>query len=41
LAAHRAGLSLGDIAMVLGVSFAGHIGVNHLAYRVGIRDVKW
>ncbi|MBI1848425.1 MAG: CDP-archaeol synthase [Candidatus Rokubacteria bacterium] len=39
--APRAALGLGDIALVLGVSAAGHIAVNHAAYWLGIRDVKW
>lgn len=34
-------LSLGDIATVLSLTFGGHIVVNHVAYCLGIRDVKW
>jgi hypothetical protein len=40
-AAPRAALSLGDIAIVLALTAIGHITVNHLAYWLGIRDVKW
>ena len=41
LVASRSALSLGDIAIALGLSFGGHIAVNHTAYWLGIRDVKW
>jgi CDP-2,3-bis-(O-geranylgeranyl)-sn-glycerol synthase len=41
LVAPRAALSLGDIAIVLALTAIGHIAVNHLAYWLGIRDVKW
>jgi CDP-2,3-bis-(O-geranylgeranyl)-sn-glycerol synthase len=34
-------LRLADVALVLGLSFGGHIAVNHAAYWLGIRDVKW
>jgi CDP-2,3-bis-(O-geranylgeranyl)-sn-glycerol synthase len=37
----RAALTPGDIAIVLGLTFGGHIVVNHVAYWLGIRDVKW
>ena len=37
----RATLGLGDVAIVLGLSFAGHILANHTAYWLGIREVKW
>ena len=30
-----------DLAIVLGLSFAGHILVNHLGYWLGIRDARW
>lgn len=30
-----------DVAVVLVVSFAGHVAVDHVAYWVGIRDSKW
>jgi CDP-2,3-bis-(O-geranylgeranyl)-sn-glycerol synthase len=38
-----AGSALGpsDLALVLVLSFGGHIAVNHVAYWLGIRDVKW
>ena len=39
--APRAALGAGDIAVVLVLSVGGHIVVNHLAYWLGIRDVKW
>jgi CDP-2,3-bis-(O-geranylgeranyl)-sn-glycerol synthase len=41
LVAPRSALSLGDIALVLGLTAGGHIVVNHLAYWLGVRDVKW
>jgi CDP-2,3-bis-(O-geranylgeranyl)-sn-glycerol synthase len=41
LVAPRSTLGLGDIALVLALSFGGHIAVNHAAYWLGIRDVKW
>ena len=34
-------LGLGDVVLVLGLSFGGHIAVNHAAYCLGLRDVKW
>jgi CDP-2,3-bis-(O-geranylgeranyl)-sn-glycerol synthase len=37
----RAGLSPGDVAIILGASFIGHILTNHVAYWLGIREVKW
>jgi CDP-2,3-bis-(O-geranylgeranyl)-sn-glycerol synthase len=37
----RAALTAGDVAIVLGVSVAGHVAVTHAAYWLGIRDVKW
>ena len=30
-----------DIAAILGVSFAGTVVVNHISFRLGIRDTKW
>jgi CDP-2,3-bis-(O-geranylgeranyl)-sn-glycerol synthase len=39
--APRSALSLGDIAIVLSLTIAGHVVVNHVAYGLGIRDVKW
>ena len=41
LIAPRSELSLGDLAIVLSLTFAGHIVVNHVAYWLGIRDVRW
>jgi CDP-2,3-bis-(O-geranylgeranyl)-sn-glycerol synthase len=36
-----AALSWVDLATILVSSVIGHVLVNHLAYRLGIRDVKW
>jgi CDP-2,3-bis-(O-geranylgeranyl)-sn-glycerol synthase len=41
LVAPSARLGPGDVVLVLVLSFVGHIGVNHVAYWLGIRDVKW
>jgi CDP-2,3-bis-(O-geranylgeranyl)-sn-glycerol synthase len=41
LVAPRSALSLGDVALVLGLTVGGHIIVNHVAYWFGVRDVKW
>jgi CDP-2,3-bis-(O-geranylgeranyl)-sn-glycerol synthase len=41
LVAPRATLGPGDVAIVLGATFAGHVAVNHAAYYLGIRDVRW
>jgi CDP-2,3-bis-(O-geranylgeranyl)-sn-glycerol synthase len=30
-----------DIALILVLSFLGDIGVNHLSFRLGIRNTKW
>lgn len=30
-----------EIAAILGFTFVAHIGVNHVAFRLGIRDAKW
>ena len=30
-----------DIAWILAISLLGDIGVNHLSFRLGIRDKKW
>jgi CDP-2,3-bis-(O-geranylgeranyl)-sn-glycerol synthase len=30
-----------DVALILVVSFLGDIGVNHLSFRLGIRNTKW
>jgi CDP-2,3-bis-(O-geranylgeranyl)-sn-glycerol synthase len=30
-----------DLALILVISFAGDIAINHLSYRLGIRDTKW
>ncbi len=37
----RAALSWADVAIVLLLSAAGHILVSHVAYWIGVRDVKW
>lgn len=37
----RAALTAGDVAIVLGVSLAGHVAVSHVAYWLGLRDVEW
>lgn len=34
-------LAAADIALIVGLSFAGHIAVNHAAYLAGIRDTRW
>jgi CDP-2,3-bis-(O-geranylgeranyl)-sn-glycerol synthase len=36
-----AALSWVDLVTILVLSVIGHVLVNHLAYRLGIRDVKW
>ena len=41
LLAPRAALGLWDVVIVVAVSFGGHVLVNHAAYWLGIRDVKW
>ncbi len=41
LVVRRAVLDLWDVAIVIALSFAGHIVVNRAAYWLGIRDVKW
>lgn len=41
LVAPRSALSLGDIAIVLSLTVGGHVVVNHVAYWLGVRDVKW
>lgn len=30
-----------DVIAILGISFAGHVAVDHVAYWLGIRDSKW
>jgi CDP-2,3-bis-(O-geranylgeranyl)-sn-glycerol synthase len=30
-----------DVAVVLAVTFLGHVAVNHAAFALGLRDVKW
>jgi CDP-2,3-bis-(O-geranylgeranyl)-sn-glycerol synthase len=37
----QAALSWADVAIVLLLSAAGHILVSHVAYWIGVRDVKW
>jgi CDP-2,3-bis-(O-geranylgeranyl)-sn-glycerol synthase len=41
LVAPRAAIGPADVAILLGVSFGGHVAVDHAAYGLGIRDVKW
>jgi hypothetical protein len=41
IVASRATLSLWDLVIVVALSFGGHILINHSAYWLGIRDVKW
>jgi CDP-2,3-bis-(O-geranylgeranyl)-sn-glycerol synthase len=41
LVAPRAILGLSDVVIVVALSFGGHVLINHTAYRLGIRDVKW
>jgi CDP-2,3-bis-(O-geranylgeranyl)-sn-glycerol synthase len=41
LTASRASLSWLDVALILAVTAAGHVLVNHLGYWLGIRDTKW
>jgi CDP-2,3-bis-(O-geranylgeranyl)-sn-glycerol synthase len=36
-----AALSSVDLVLILVLSVIGHVLVNHLAYRLGVRDVKW
>jgi CDP-2,3-bis-(O-geranylgeranyl)-sn-glycerol synthase len=37
----RAALAWTDVAVVLALSFVGHILVNHLGYWLGVRDARW
>jgi CDP-2,3-bis-(O-geranylgeranyl)-sn-glycerol synthase len=37
----RAALAWTDVVIVLALSFAGHILVNHIGYWLGVRDAKW
>ena len=30
-----------DVAVILGLTFIGGLVVNHVAFRLGIRDTKW
>ncbi len=41
LVAPRAILGLWDVVDVVALSFGGHVLINHTAYWLGIRDVKW
>ena len=41
LIAPLAGLSWWDVAMILAITFVGDIGVNQLAYKLGIRETAW
>jgi CDP-2,3-bis-(O-geranylgeranyl)-sn-glycerol synthase len=36
-----AALAWADLALILLLSVAGHVLVNHLGYWLGIRDVRW
>jgi CDP-2,3-bis-(O-geranylgeranyl)-sn-glycerol synthase len=37
----RVALAWSDVAIVVALSFAGHIVVNHIGYWLGVRDAKW
>lgn len=37
----RTALAWTDVAIVVPLSFAGHIVVNHIGYWLGVRDAKW
>jgi CDP-2,3-bis-(O-geranylgeranyl)-sn-glycerol synthase len=37
----RVSLGWTDVALVLALSFAGHILVNHIGYGLGVRDSRW
>jgi CDP-2,3-bis-(O-geranylgeranyl)-sn-glycerol synthase len=37
----RVMLTWTDVAIVLALSFVGHILVNHIGYWLGVRDAKW
>jgi CDP-2,3-bis-(O-geranylgeranyl)-sn-glycerol synthase len=37
----RAALAWSDVAIILVLSFAGHILVNHVGYRLGVRPARW
>ena len=37
----RAALAWTDVALVLALSFVGHILVNHLGYWLGVRPARW
>ena len=41
LVAPWASLTTSDLALLLGLTFVGHVVVNHAAYTLGVRDVKW
>lgn len=41
LLTHRVPLSILDYGLIVAVSAGGHIAVNHVAYRLGIRDTRW
>jgi CDP-2,3-bis-(O-geranylgeranyl)-sn-glycerol synthase len=30
-----------DLAMILALSVAGHVLVSHVAFRIGVKDVRW
>ena len=37
----RVALAWADVATILLLTFCGHILVNHLGYRLGVRDTRW
>jgi CDP-2,3-bis-(O-geranylgeranyl)-sn-glycerol synthase len=37
----QARLSVPDYGLILGMTAGGHIVVNHVAYRLGVRDTPW
>jgi CDP-2,3-bis-(O-geranylgeranyl)-sn-glycerol synthase len=41
LVAPHAALCVGDVALVVALSFGGHVLVNRAGYWLGIREVKW
>jgi CDP-2,3-bis-(O-geranylgeranyl)-sn-glycerol synthase len=41
LVAPRAALGVWDVVIVVALSFGGHVLVNHGAYWLGIRNVRW
>jgi CDP-2,3-bis-(O-geranylgeranyl)-sn-glycerol synthase len=41
LLGNQARLSVLDYGLILGLTAGGHIVVNHVAYRLGVRDTPW